>query len=59
MIDKHAKSPDPVLVDRLLWMENNLGEGWQAEDALDRQVALGEMTPAHAARLLQMVRAAR
>ena len=59
MNNNNALSSDGELVDRLLWLELNMGEGWNAEDALDRQVAFGEMTPAHAARLLQMVRTAR
>jgi len=58
-----AVSPDHVLVDRLLWMEQpwpkGLGEGWGAKETLSRQVALGEMTQAHADRLLKMVEAAR
>jgi len=58
-----AMSPDSVLVDRLLWMEQpwptGLGEGWRAEETLSRQVALREMTQAHADRLLKMVVAAR
>jgi len=50
-----AISPDDVLVDRLHQMKHGFGKQDPAT-MLHRQVALGEMTPAHAQRVWDLYR---
>ena len=50
----HSVSPDHILVDRLVQMRDGFCAADPAE-MLARQVALGEMTQAHADRLAQML----